>query len=555
MRPPGWLVAVLVGAFAGLVFAGVSTYDFVQHLDRQVHSLHCSFIPGAGAEAGHSGCQAAMMSSYSSVFRTTIWGGIPISLPAMAVFAFILFYGVDLLLTRRQADPRATGFFALACALPAAASVTMLIISLTKLGTTCKLCVGIYIASALCLTGAIMLWRHAVAEGATRPEPIGTAKSGGTSLEAEVEAPRATNGFLASMFGIGVLFVLVPVLMYFKLAPDHGRFIGTCGQLDKPDDTYGVMVPVQRGGSTPALEVLDPLCPACKAFEQRLESSGLAGKLDRRAILFPLDTTCNWMITENTHPGACAVSEAVLCAGDNAPAVIKWAFEVQERVRTETKADPTAAERIVKQRWPELAACVGSPEAKSRLNKSLRWSVANNIRVLTPQLFVNNVKLCDEDVDIGLDYALSRMIDGDMPNRTLTTKPVEGGSAPTAAPMPTYQSGSSDPAATTTTTPQPTGTTPPTGTPAATGTTPPATGTTPPATGTTPPATATTPPATGTTPPATGTTTTPTEKPADKPTDKPAEKPADKPADKPAMPAEEKPTPAPAAGSDNGGAQ
>ena len=49
MRPPAWLVVVLLGALAGLVFAGVSTYDFVQHLDRQVHSLHCSFIPGAGA--------------------------------------------------------------------------------------------------------------------------------------------------------------------------------------------------------------------------------------------------------------------------------------------------------------------------------------------------------------------------------------------------------------------------------------------------------------------------------------------------------------------------
>src|SRR4030095_9946020 len=95
MRPPAWLVVVLVGALAGLVFAGVSTYDFVQHLDRQVHSLHCSFIPGAGAGTEATGCQAAMMSSYSSVFRTTIWGGIPISLPAMSVFAFILFYGLD----------------------------------------------------------------------------------------------------------------------------------------------------------------------------------------------------------------------------------------------------------------------------------------------------------------------------------------------------------------------------------------------------------------------------------------------------------------------------
>ena len=128
MRPPGWLVAVLVGALAGLVFAGVSTYDFVQHLDRQVHSLHCSFIPGAGAETGASGCHAAMMSPYSSVFRTSIWGGIPISLAAMAVFAFILFYALDLLLSRRKDDARATGFLALATLLPTLTSALMLTI-------------------------------------------------------------------------------------------------------------------------------------------------------------------------------------------------------------------------------------------------------------------------------------------------------------------------------------------------------------------------------------------------------------------------------------------
>jgi hypothetical protein len=31
--------------------------------------------------------------------------------------------------------------------------------------------------------------------------------------------------------------------------------------------------------------------------------------------LFPLDKECNWMVSESLHPGSCAVSEAVLCAG------------------------------------------------------------------------------------------------------------------------------------------------------------------------------------------------------------------------------------------------
>src|SRR5688572_13951718 len=228
MRPPAWLVVVLVGALAGLVFAGISTYDFVQHLDRQVHSIHCSFIPGTSAEPGASGCQVAMMSPYSSVFRQTVWGGIPISLPAMAVFAFIGFFALDLLLSRRKHDPRATGFLALACALPAVTSIAMLIVSLTKLGTTCKLCIGVYMASALCLTGAIVLWRQAVR--LANAGAVGTSRDG-ARLEVAVESPPTSYGFLGAMFGAGVAFVALPVLLYIVAAPDHDKFIGTCDAL------------------------------------------------------------------------------------------------------------------------------------------------------------------------------------------------------------------------------------------------------------------------------------------------------------------------------------
>jgi uncharacterized membrane protein len=393
VKPSRWLVVVLVGATLGLLFAGVSTYDFVQHLDRQVHGLHCSFIPGMGHETGESGCQLAMMSPYSSVLRTRVWGGLPISLPAMAVFAFLAFYAVDLLLTRRQADPRATAFLALACLLPLSASLGMFIISATKVGAFCKLCIGIYVSSTACAVGAILLWRSAVRGGA-------------------FAGPPASDQFLVAMVGLGVTFVIVPVVLYFALAPDNARFVGTCDALVHPEDSYGVMVPVAKATTQPvsAIEVLDPLCPACKAFEQRLQASGFAERLDRKAILFPLDTSCNWMITETTHPGACTVSEAVLCAGDRAPDVIKWAFEVQDSIREQAKTDPGAAARIVKQRFPDLASCVGSPEAKARVNKSRRWAVTNNIHVLTPQLFVDKVKLCDEDVDLGLDFALGEML-------------------------------------------------------------------------------------------------------------------------------------------------
>ena len=450
-RPKPWLIALLVAATVGVVFAAVSTYDFVQHLDRQVHTLHCSFIPGVSHGAGESGCQVAMMSPYSSVFRAHVWGGIPISLAAMSVFAFLVFFALDLMVTRRKDDPRATGFLALATALPAATSLVMLAISLVKLGTTCKLCVCIYVASAACLVSGIALWRSAVRGqgGQVAPEAragrrnryrddpafVGTARAPSSSARLAVGVPTgaASTSFLAGMFAAGVGFVVVPVALYLALAPDHARFIGTCEVLPHPADTYGVMLRIERGesGGAPAIEVLDPLCPACRAFEQRLAASGLAARLDRKAVMFPLDNTCNWMVTEATHPGACTVSEAVLCAGDRAPDVIAWAFEEQDRIRSETKADPTAAARIVKQRFPELASCVGSPDARSRLNKSMRWIVANNIRVVTPQLYIDKVKLCDEDVDLGLEYTLSNMLERHA-HGTLASVPLE--SAPSGKP-------------------------------------------------------------------------------------------------------------------------
>lgn len=395
---------MLAGAVIGAVFAAISTYDFVAHLDRQVHNLHCSFIPGV-SHAGESGCQVAMMSPYSSVLRTRVWGGVPIALPALSVFAFLAFFALDLVVTRRKADPRATALLALATALPAATSLVMLTISLAKLGTTCKLCVGIYVASALCLAGGIMSWRRARA-GAT----VGHASSGAELVA--VHPSTTSSAMLAAIAGLGALFVAVPVIVYLALAPDHARFIGTCDALAHPDDTYHVMVPLApHPGGVPALEVLDPLCPACRAFEQRLDASGLADRLDRKAVVFPLDNTCNWMVTEATHPGACTVSEAVLCAGDQAPAVIAWAFEHSDELRAAAKADPTAAARAVKQQFPALASCLGSPDARSRLNKSLRWIVANNLRVLTPQVYIDKVKLCDEDVDLGLEYTLARMLE------------------------------------------------------------------------------------------------------------------------------------------------
>ena len=455
MRPRPFLVVALVGALLGFGFASVSTYDFAQHLDRQVHDVHCSFVPGLeGDKKGGSGCEVTLMSTYSSVFRSSVWGGIPISLPAMSVFAFLLFFGVDLVLSRRQEDVRAAGFFALAALLPAITSLVMAYISLSVLEAACKLCIGIYVSSTIALIGAAGLWWRSTSP--SMPDPLGDDLSGGPSghdpawadedaldgdlqggdgldassdpLDSPDDDPddfgAPADGFgsggygsdgpvsyakLAGVFGLGILFVAVPVMAYVGSAPDHSQFVGECGQIDsQPKSDLLVEMGPQNG--VPALEIFDPLCPACRGFEEHLKETVYHEKLARQAILFPLDDECNWMIDQAVHPGACAVSEAVLCAGSDADEVIDWAFAHQEEIRSSAESSDGAARSMVKAEFSELSSCIGSPKVQARLNQSLRWAVDNELKVLTPQLYVDGVRLCDEDVDLGLEYALGSML-------------------------------------------------------------------------------------------------------------------------------------------------
>ncbi len=387
-RPAFFALALF--ALVGAIFAAVSTFDFIAHLDRQMHAIVCSILPGIGAAdaSGSSGCHAVLMSPYSSVFRTMTWGGIPIALPALGVFGFLLFRGLELAL-RRTADRRDTGFLVLATALPVVTSVVYLIISVVKVGAVCKVCSGIYVASLGVLVSA--LWAHVKAPAAAR---------------ARGQFANWTLHFLE-----GCALVLVPIMLYMVLKPAYPEALAKRSELRHPEDKFGVMVDLNGAGKIPVIEVLDPLCPGCKGLSQRLAASPQEESLRLSVVLFPLDHECNWMVSESPHPGACAVSEAVLCAGPRAPAVLDWAFAHQTELREEGRRGPGALYPRLRQQFPELASCLGQPAVRTRLNRSMRWMVANSLPVLTPQLFVRNQKIPDEDTDLGLEYVLARTLE------------------------------------------------------------------------------------------------------------------------------------------------
>jgi len=416
-------VGLLLAALAGLVFASASTLDFVQHLDRQVHELHCSFVPGlVEPDEESTGCQVTLLSPYSSIMRTSLWGGIPISLPAMAVFAFLAFRALELLLADPSRRKPMAAIALVATLVPVLASCVMGYLAFTKLHAACKLCIGIYISSGAALLMALGALLAARAEAKT------------TTADPAATPPRTGAMWLAAV-GQAFAFVTIPVVVYAALVPDYpSRFIGSCGALAEPDDPYGVMVPLgPKGNGVPTIEVFDPLCPSCRGFEERLTASGQDQLLQRRAVMFPLDSECNWMVGRSLHPGACRVSEAVLCATTvpavGPDAVVAWAFEQQEALLAAGKQDLESVSRMISARFPELGSCLRSPEVESRLNKSLRWAVKNQLPVMTPQLYVAGVKLCDEDSDLGMDYTLHRMLEkhaaGQLQASTPAAAPVE----------------------------------------------------------------------------------------------------------------------------------
>jgi hypothetical protein len=391
----------LAGALLGIVFAAYSTGDYTAHLDRQMHAVHCSFIPGADVSSDEANpCKAALFSPYSALFRQTFWGGIPISLGAVGCFCFFLGLGAYLALGPARASRRSVELLGMAAVFPLGASLVMFFISATQLHEFCKLCVGIYTSSALIAAAAVVGWRALALE---KKDGDAAGRPGGSVSVLAV-------GLVA--FGVASL---LPAVVYASSLPDYRPYLTSCGALAHPTEPHGALVKIPT--TAPKRKVLlfeDPLCPTCKAFHERLVTEGILDHLDITLSLFPLDTDCNWMLDRSLHPGACMLSKAVLCGKDRSRAVLEWAYKNQEDLRPLGKQGGKALEdAIVKQFGPDIRACIDSKSTAARLNQQLQFAASNHVPVSTPQMYLQEGdkfgRVCDEDTDLGLKYAMGQL--------------------------------------------------------------------------------------------------------------------------------------------------
>jgi uncharacterized membrane protein len=422
-----------VGAAMGLFFAAFSTHDYAQHLDRQLHGTHCSFIPGlTDAEAGANACTAAMYSPYSAIFRTKYWGGIPISLFALGAFAFFLAWSITLLTAGNAASKRNWQAFGVAAFTPGMVSLLMFFISLTKLNGFCKLCVGMYVSSLTLAVGGALALKHAAGPksfGAddTLLDPSAVPPGYPQPAYAVPETPPAAlgslipTGTLATVAGlfIGLGFAaLLPSMIYVSKLPDYRPFLLSCGKIVEATESHSALVKIPTTQPVqPALLFVDPLCPTCKQFHDRLVSEGAFEHLEVNVAIFPLDSDCNWMLDRSLHPGACVLAKAFLC-GDKAGTsrqILEWSYAHQDELRDAGKAGKELVRAKVKAQFPDVDACIDAKETKQRLDRILQFAVTNKIPISTPQFFLGETRICDEDTDMGLPYTLHQLAPQVMP--------------------------------------------------------------------------------------------------------------------------------------------
>lgn len=389
-----FLILSALGALIGLIFSYFSTADFAKHLDRQIHTINCSLLPGI-TEVGlaeESGCRTAMMSEYSSLWREKYWGGIPVSLPAVGIFLFALVTALWALLFKKGGEKSAGLALAVTGLITVGASIFFFFISVEKLQVLCKVCAGIYLGSVILFVGGLLtlIWSFKSGEGE---------QEGGTVWKFPLLLVQLA------------LFTFLPVYVYAKNLPDYDKYVLGCGELKQAEDKYNVQLPIKSDGSKDALFVIDPLCPACKVFHSRLKALPEYSDLKVRILLLPLDKECNWMLSDSLHPGACFLSKALLCAKENAMQVLDFIYENQEEFRVTAMGDINKIRKAMFEKFPGLSGCVDSKQTKILMNNVLHHAVKLSLPLLTPQLYIEGSRLCDEDTDLGLKYALKKIFE------------------------------------------------------------------------------------------------------------------------------------------------
>ena len=152
-------------------------------------------------------------------------------------------------------------------------------------------------------------------------------------------------------------------------------------------------------------EFSDLQCPACRAYYPTLEKilQKYSGKVKVIFRQFPLDKSCNRLITRDMHPFGCLASEALLCAA------VQGKFDKMLSVLTtlpelEIGVEPFTPEQVksgimnhaskLNLDITKFENCIDNHEQLGKIKDDIELAFKLDINS-TPTLFINDKKLMD----------------------------------------------------------------------------------------------------------------------------------------------------------------
>jgi protein-disulfide isomerase/uncharacterized membrane protein len=338
-----------------------------------------------GEEGKFFDCGKVAASEYSS------FSGVPV-----AVFGVIYFFAalmISIFLFRQPEKKTGLlrsflfGYFIAG----SAASIILLIISISKIKAVCTLCSVTYISAWFSLFTIISIFRI------NGESAFGAVKKFITNLKSVFSAELRPQTL--------IIFTAVTVSIIAAAAAHKGfesasKKFTTDLEYKKYEQIADTQFrtppvkfneqPIHISGSADALvEIVkfsDFMCPACSKVGLWIEeyAASRGGKIRLMFFNFPLDKKCNPIMKNQLHEGACEIHKGAVCAEK------QGAFQAYYNAAFSTRHHFVLSEIAAKAnlKMPEFQACMASAQPASIVQKHIAEGMRIGIRS-TPSVFIN----------------------------------------------------------------------------------------------------------------------------------------------------------------------
>ncbi len=265
------------------------------------------------------------------------------------------------------------------------ASLVMGVISVTKLGTYCLFCIGVYVTSIVIFIGTWIWSRDEMRSiGDDLATLFGEAKVLLLFLVAVPAAAFLSNKMFLDSYGAGQLGVIVQESLNDWSANKTAEFnTGT-----------GLISPARSGQEKVTIvEFVDLFCPHCKTATPSLHTFA-ESRNDVKLIVkvFPLDATCNSGLTHTGDGMRCQWSYALFCSEKLAQkgwAALDWIFARQHQLNFSQFSDQLKEmNQTLQVSHEDMQSCIAGEEVKTLVKEMAAEGIKAEISG-TPAIFLN----------------------------------------------------------------------------------------------------------------------------------------------------------------------